>query len=335
MAIPPRRSSARRIAIFNHKGGVGKTTLTANIAVALSQQDNNVLLVDADPQCNLTSYLVEPKDVDNLLDNSDGPNGQTIWTALKPVVEGVGDVVAIEPFELVSGPYLIPGDIRLSDFEAELNEFWNQSLARKPRGYKGTSAISLLVNRICASHEIDYVFYDCGPNIGPLNRAVLLDCDYFVVAAACDQFSIRALKTLGRTLSNWVQDWQTISDLAPDQVYLLPGRPYFLGYIPQRFRMYGGEITRADRKFLGELHRRMQAEVAAVLRKVDVSLAPPSTVDLRLGEVKDLHALVNKSQEQSSPIVEITGALNSEKNAAGKTFDNLAKNISARIERKR
>jgi cellulose biosynthesis protein BcsQ len=293
------------------------------------------LLVDADPQCNLTSYMVDPTVVDDLLDNSDGPEGNTIWTALKQVVEGTGDVQEIEPIELPSGGYLLPGDIRLSDFEAELNEFWAQTIQRKPRGFKGTSAISLLVNRICASHEIDFVFYDCGPNVGPLNRVILLDCDFFIVAAACDQFSVRALKTLGRTLATWIEDWITISDLAPDQAYLLPGRPHFLGYIPQRFRVYGQNVASADRKFLAELQRRTQSEVAAVLRKVDPKLAPPVSVDLRIGEVRDLHSMVPKSQEQSLPIADVKGFSGASRAAAQKIFLTLAKNIVSRIERYR
>jgi cellulose biosynthesis protein BcsQ len=48
-----------RVAIFNHKGGVGKTTLTVNVAAALVSFGSRVLLVDSDPQCNLTAYLVE------------------------------------------------------------------------------------------------------------------------------------------------------------------------------------------------------------------------------------------------------------------------------------
>jgi cellulose biosynthesis protein BcsQ len=72
------RGSAKRIAIFNHKGGVGKTTLTLNIAAALASLGRRVLLVDSDPQCNLTSYVLEGSVVDDLLDNSDTAKGQTI-----------------------------------------------------------------------------------------------------------------------------------------------------------------------------------------------------------------------------------------------------------------
>src|SRR5207249_3876696 len=115
------------------------------------------------------------------------------------------------------------------EFETDLAEFWAQCFQRKPKGFRGTTAISELVGEIARAFRIDYVFYDTGPNIGPLNRSLLLDCDYFIVPVACDLFSLRALKTLGRTLSTWITDWDTIAELAPEDTYLLKGRPSFLG----------------------------------------------------------------------------------------------------------
>ena len=66
MAQGPR--ACPRLALFNHKGGVGKTTLTTNLAFAFSELPLRVLLVDADPQGNLTAHLVEESVVDDLLD---------------------------------------------------------------------------------------------------------------------------------------------------------------------------------------------------------------------------------------------------------------------------
>jgi cellulose biosynthesis protein BcsQ len=84
--------SMKKIALFNHKGGVGKTTLTINIADALADAGKTVLIVDADPQCNITSFYIDEPSLEKLLgeSNEDGADA-TLWSAVKPVVEGRGD----------------------------------------------------------------------------------------------------------------------------------------------------------------------------------------------------------------------------------------------------
>src|SRR5690349_15954047 len=134
-----------RLSIFNHKGGVGKTTLTVNLASALVEQGLRVLLVDSDPQCNLTSYLVEEMQVNDLLDTSDGPGGRTLWSALQPVVEGTGEHRVVDPIPLPNGLFLAPGDIRVAEFEAELNTFWGECFQRRSRGFRGMCGLSRLV----------------------------------------------------------------------------------------------------------------------------------------------------------------------------------------------
>lgn len=185
--------------LFNHKGGVGKTLMTANLACALASLGKSVLLVDADPQCNLTSFFVEDGVVDSLLERSDSSDGQTVWTAVKPIVEATGDAQVIVPVELRPKLALLPGDIRLAEFEEELPALWAECFQRKPRGFRGSTGLSALASDVAADRNADYIIYDCGPNIGALNRIVLLDADYFVVPAACDLFSLRAIKTLGHT----------------------------------------------------------------------------------------------------------------------------------------
>ena len=137
-----------RITLFNHKGGVGKTTLTANIAFALAEMGKSVLLVDSDPQCNLTSYLLADDVVDELLNESDGAEGRTIWSALKPVVDGDRACRLVEPMR-IGHVALLPGDIRLSSFEESLNESWVGCFRRRLGALYATSSISTLVSGLC------------------------------------------------------------------------------------------------------------------------------------------------------------------------------------------
>jgi len=324
------RYGARRISIFNHKGGVGKTTLTLNIAGALAELNKRVLLVDSDPQCNLTSYLVEEPVLDDLLDRSDSNNGSTIWSAVKPVVEGSGDIRDIKPLERLNNIHLLAGDIRLSEFEEELGPFWNDCYQLKPRGFRGTTALSRLVDQVARDLQIDFVFYDAGPNIGPLNRVIILDCDFFIVPAACDLFSIRALRTLGQTLRNWITGWRTITELAPVNLYLLPGTPRFLGYIPQRFKVYGGKPASDFAHYLPRIERRVQSDIVAILREIDPTFASDSMAFNQLGQVKDYASLAIASQQQGRPMWATNAGTPDQRQAAKGDFEEIAKKIIER-----
>lgn len=320
-----------RLTLFNHKGGVGKTTLTVNLAFALADMGKTVLLVDSDPQCNLTSYLIEAAVVDRWLDESEGKDGQTVWSALRPVIEAGKDVRTIKPHERAERVHLLPGDIRLSEYELDLQQSWLDCLQRKMRGFAATTGLSVLVDRAAEEVDADFVLYDVGPNIGPLNRAILLDCDYFVVPAACDYFSTRALKTLGHSIANWIRDWDVISKLAPRGVPLLPGKPVYLGYVLQRFRMYGGDISSGYREYARQLERHSHSDVAAVLKEIDPTLAPGSLSQFKLGQVKDFASLAIHAQNQGSAFSGVTGGSAYQKEEARVAFRHLAERIIARI----
>lgn len=164
----------RTLTLFNHKGGVGKTTLTANLADAFADIGERVLLVDTDPQCNLSAFYLTEDYLDQALAESrDGESSQTVWSALLPVVKGRGDIRQIEPVEILDDKiYLLLGDVWLSQYEEELPGAWTESFARKSRGYDLMSALSRVAKQAAKSINATIVMFDVGPNVGPLNRSV-------------------------------------------------------------------------------------------------------------------------------------------------------------------
>jgi cellulose biosynthesis protein BcsQ len=321
----------KKITIFNHKGGVGKTTLTVNIAAALAKKNKRVLLVDTDPQCNLSSYLLRAEILDDLLDRSDTARGRTIWSALKPLCEHGKDVRIVPLLTLPGHPRvsLLPGDIQLSRFEQTLGDAWTECLKRRPIGFRTTTAISDLISDLCRRTQFDYVFYDPGPNIGPLNRVLLLDSDYFIIPGAADLFSVRALTTLGQSLKDWIVDWETIAALAPRDVSLLRGTPQYLGYILQGFRIYRGLMSSTASSYVSRFERHLFSDVVSVLKEVLRPLHPKRRFGINLGSVQDYGPLVLRSQEQNVPIMDVKVGDKKAKQAATADFRHIAERIIA------
>lgn len=304
----------KKIALFNHKGGVGKTTLTVNIADALANLGKKVLLVDADPQCNLTSFYIDEEKLEALLGES-GEEGSeaTIWSAIKPVVAGRGDIAPVALWDVgTKNTRLYPGDVMLSLYEEELPQAWTESFARKTRGYDVTTAMARAVNVAAEDFGADIVIYDLGPNVGALNRAALLDCNAFITPVAADLFSLRALSTVGVSIARWIRDWQTIRGLAAphDLANLFEGKPAFMGYITSAYKVNSGRTAanpHAD--WEKRIAPRVRDRIVTDLRAVDPSLVPGG--GNKLGSVKHFQSLAPEAQKHGLAIGRLRGYVNS------------------------
>ncbi|MEM5317252.1 AAA family ATPase [Paraburkholderia sp. JHI869] len=325
----------KTLAFFNHKGGVGKTTLTVNTADSLVDQGVRVLMVDADPQCNLTSFYLNEKELDALLGESDDVNGGTLWSAIKPVVDGKGPIKEVEAYEIRDGLYLCPGDVLLADYEEELPAAWTGSFARKGRDYDVMCALSRAARGMGKRYGVDVVIYDMGPNVGPLNRAIILDSDYFATPVAADLFSLRALSTVGRAVARWITDWSTVRALAGElSKELLHGRPTYLGYVTSAYKVSSGRTsTKPHEYWEGKIAPRVRDRVVEVLRAVDPKLVPFSSN--KLASIKDFHSLAPQAQEFGIGIGKLRGRVNSGYNdqvaEAAHEFAGLAREIAKRM----
>lgn len=173
---------ATSIALFNHKGGVGKTTITVNLARAFGQLGIKTMVVDADPQCNATAFYLPESEVDKLLgDSVDQEEGGTLWSGIAKYVRSRGEVRSVTPYEIGGNVFLVPGDVLLGMFEDRLSAAWRLSFSKDPAAIDLMSAIFRSVSMTARSFKIDLILYDVGPSVGSLNRSILLGCDHFVV----------------------------------------------------------------------------------------------------------------------------------------------------------
>ena len=168
---------SRIIAVANQKGGVGKTTTTINLAASLALAEQRVLLVDIDPQGNLTSGVGQK--------GRAAPAG-TIYnalTSLDPVLEPAAYIIPT----CVDRLMLIPADGNLTGAEIELVTM-PQREAR----------LRQLLGPLRGS--FDYVFVDCPPSLGLLTLNALVAADAVLIPLHCEYFALEGLADLVGTM---------------------------------------------------------------------------------------------------------------------------------------
>jgi len=168
---------ARIVAVANQKGGVGKTTTTINLAASLALAEQRVLLVDVDPQANLTSGVGQ---------KAKTGTGGTIYEALTSL-EPQRDFRAFTISTNVERLQLVPADRNLTGAEIEL-----VTLARREE------RLRLLLAG--ARDDFDYIFIDCPPSLGLLTLNGLVAADAVIIPLHCEYFALEGLADLVGTM---------------------------------------------------------------------------------------------------------------------------------------
>ncbi len=322
------------LTFFNNKGGVGKTSLVYHLAWMYADLGFNVIAADLDPQSNLTSMFLD-EDRLEILWPDDGSR-KTIYAALRPLLDGTGDITVPHLEKIEDRLKLIVGDLKLSSTEDELSSQWPECLDRRPRAFRVISALWRIMQSAADKEHADLILVDVGPNLGALNRAVLVATDYVVVPLGADLFSLQGLRNLGPTLQNWREGWKDRYARNPTHDLNIPrGEIKPIGYMVQQHGVRLGRPVKAYDKWVN----RMPAEYAKNLLGQDSKDTPATPADdpNALATVKHYRSLVPLAQEARKPIFSLTtadGARGSHATAARASYDDfkdLADNIYKRI----
>lgn len=322
------------IAFFNNKGGVGKTSLVYHLSWMYAEQGLSVVAADLDPQANLTSMFLDDERLEELW--SECGARQTVYGALQPLLDGVGDVASPHVERPALNLGLVVGDLALSAAEDELSSQWPDCLDRKPRAFRVLSALWRILKMAADQMEAKIVLVDVGPNLGALNRAALVTADSVVVPLAPDLYSLQGLRNVGQTLRRWRGEWADRRQRNPVPDLALPGgdmRP--IGYIVMQ------HAVRLDRPV--KAYARWMKKIPDTYRVAILGESPPSGLAMEhdsncLAALKHYRSLMPLAQEARKPMFQLKpadGAIGGHGKAVQdcyKDFLALAKTISERCQ---
>ena len=326
------------LTFFNNKGGVGKTSLVYHLSWMYAKMGKKVVVVDLDPQANLTAAFLDEDKIEELW--NERKLGTTIYHCVKPLA-AVGDIIEPKLQYITKNLYLIPGDVELSSFEDVLSNEWSNSMGDRSiyRPMRILSSFWQVMQMAAIKVEADLILVDIGPNLGAINRSVLVATDYVAIPLGADLFSLQGLKNLGPTLREWKNLWQKRLDNwnnskekkdYPD--FRLPqGEMKPIGYLCQQHSVRLDRPVKAYDKWVQRIPKVYREYV---LNEDSDESVKQENDPYCLATIKHYRSLIPMAQEHRKPIFNLTsadGAIGSHANAvhdAEKDFRILAQKIA-------
>ncbi len=309
---------AIKISLFNHKGGVSKTTTAFNLGWMMANKGKKVLLVDCDPQCNLTGMVLGFAGVTDLTKYYKTDRPSNLRDGLAPAFESRPTPITAVRAEKVKGQpnmFLLPGHIGVAEYEVTLG------IAQELSGSLVTlqnlpGSINYLIDVTAASKAVDYVLIDMSPSLGPLNQNLLMISDFFVVPMNPDYFSAMAIDSLASVLPRWKM-WATKAqslDVLRKASYPFPvSNPRFLGTIIQKYRLQKAQIPAAAfQNWITQIEEGVQNKLLPALKGAGMLL--PAAAYRKNGyspekpflQMSDFNSLIALSQEHQVPVFELS-----------------------------
>lgn len=228
----------KTISIFNNKGGVGKTTLTYHLANALAELGHRTLVVDLDPQCNLTILGMDEGLIHEIWSKEDAfvadfdkarlalapeifssllAEPRSVHFLLKPTEDGVGDLPSLPPpYELAPGLGLLPGRLTMHMYEDKISKFWSEAFQGEPQALRTITKIRTIARAYAAKFDYQFVIMDTSPSLSALNKVVISTTDGFLIPCMPDMFSLYGIRNIGAALDSWKRQFEMMYSFLSD-----------------------------------------------------------------------------------------------------------------------
>lgn len=161
----------RTIAFCNHKGGIGKTTSTASVGVAMARQGKKVLLVDLDGQANLTGIFVSPENVE------------------KSIYDSLVDKQPLPIHKIEKNLDLVPSDLNMSAAEVKMSGLFNREMR-----------LTHILAKVKDSY--DYVLIDCPPSLGVVTINAFFASDDIYVPISPEILPLKGMMMIENVLED-------------------------------------------------------------------------------------------------------------------------------------
>jgi cellulose biosynthesis protein BcsQ len=315
------------ISLFNHKGGVSKTTTTFNLGYMLAEQGHKTLIVDADPQCNLTALVLGYNSIDDAEQFFLKNLNCDIYSCLKPIIDGsLGRVITASPLAAGNGNLsLLCGNIALAEIETQISVALTTSAAI-PAIRNIPGSIGAFIRQTAEAHEFEYVLVDMSPSVGALNECLLMASDYFIVPTAPDFFCAQAIKSLTTVIPQWNKEISVFRQ--DDMLYPFPkSPPKFIGFLSQKYRPRNGMPAKSFQRWIdtikAEVTKSLIPALAPIGMAVDASVFRANVAadePFNLANIADFNSLIAQSQEHNVPVFALT---DTQIEQSGKVLENM------------
>jgi cellulose biosynthesis protein BcsQ len=281
--VPP-----KIVTVFNNKGGVGKTTLTYHLAHALGEIGKKVLLIDLDPQCNLSIIALQMDAIHDIWTPEDGyiedfaacrsavgeaqfsedvSKPRSVHFLLKPTEDGTAELEKLPPpVPLTANVAIIPGRLTLHLFESKIGERWSGIYQGDPLAIRTATRVRTIAHEYAEQNGYEIVIFDTSPSLGALNRHLLSLADGFLIPCSPDLFSVYGIRNIGDALRTWRKQFESIFHFISDQKRSNFPSSFvkFMGYTiynAKRYSKYENDLN------LAKAHHNYAVQIPATIKE--------------------------------------------------------------------